>query len=380
MRARYLSIPVKRLPPLLLAVGVLLAVALPAGGADGRGVPRAPARFFGIAPQTELTPHDTAYMRAGRIGSARLPVNWAEIQKTRRGPYDWSVLDREIGEAVRGGLRVLPFVYGTPRWLARRPTTLPINSGRARLAWRQFLWALVERYGPGGEFWEIHSQEVNYEPAIYPQMPIREWQVWNEANFFYFAFPASPRRYAKLLRLSTPVIRKVDPGARIVLSGLFANPDERGPRAMDAIPFLRALYRMPGIRSYFDGVAIHPYAVDAETLEEEVEEVRDVIVENHDRAGLYITEMGWGSQNDFQQVAFEQGMRGQVRQLRDSYDYLLQNRRRLNLKAVYWFSWKDVPFGCNFCDSVGLFRRGPHFRPKPAWHALVRLTGGRARP
>ena len=138
---------------------------------------------------------------------------------------------------------------------------------------------------------------------------------------------------------------------------------------------------MPGIESDFDAVALHPYAVDAEDLEELTEAMREVVLANHDAgAGLYITEMGWGSQNDFRQVAYEQGMRGQVGQLRDSYGFLLRNRHRLNLKGAYWFSWQDLAGSCNFCDSVGLFHAGERLRPKPAWHAFVRLAGGRPRP
>jgi hypothetical protein len=95
---------------------------------------------------------------------------------------------------------------------------------------------------------------------------------------------------------------------------------------------------------------------------------------------MYITEIGWGSQNNFQQVAFEQGIRGQVKQLKAAYGYLLENRNRLDLKQVYWFSWKDLRGSCNFCDSVGFFRAGPRLKPKPAWRAFVSLTGGRARP
>jgi len=106
----------------------------------------------------------------------------------------------------------------------------------------------------------------------------------------------------------------------------------------------------------------------------------EVTRENGDRVPLYITEMGWGSQNNFKQVAFEQGVKGQVKQLKDSYGYLLENRNRLDLKQVYWFSWKDLPGSCNFCDSVGLFHAGPKFKPKPSWRAFIGLTGGRARP
>jgi len=109
--------------------------------------------------------------------------------------------------------------------------------------------------------------------------------------------------------------------------------------------------------------------------------VHEVTVKNHVRVPLYITEMGWGSQNDYNEVAFEQGIRGQVRELKGAYGYLLENRARLDLKQVYWFSWQDLSGACNFCDSVGLFREGgKHLRPKPAWHAFVALTGGRLRP
>ena len=72
------------------------------------------------------------------------------------------------------------------------------------------------------------------------------------------------------------------------------------------------------------------------------------------------------------------------RQLFDSvsgtYTYLLANRNKLDLKQVYWFSWKDLPDSCTFCDSVGLFRYGPKFKPKPAWRAFVQITRGKPRP
>lgn len=294
-------------------------------------------------------------------------------------------MDETMELAARAHLTVLPFLYGTPRWLAGQPTKLPIDSSRARRAWVAFVTAAVRRYGPGGEFWAEQTQRggvgPEYTTVPLAAMPIRNWQIWNEANFFYFAFPVSPQRYARLLKLTAPAIRGADPGARITLSGFFGNPDEGGRRGMDAAEFLDALYRSPGIGADFDAVALHPYAFHVEDLEELTEQVRAVVVSNHDAsAGLYITEMGWGSQNDPEQVAFEQGARGQARELRGAYRYLIDNRRRLNLKGTYWFSWKDVPGSCNFCDSVGLFRAGKRFRPKPAWHALVAITGGSARP
>lgn len=343
-----------------------------------------PTSFFGIVPQTVLTPEDARYMKAGGIESVRLPLGWSGVQSTRKGGYDWTSFDTEVATAVGAGLRVLPFIASTPRWVTHKSTTLPIDSRKARAGWTAFIKAAVKRYGPGGEFWTEHdpaTAAINYVPAIPRPLPIRVWQIWNEANFFYSTYPASPSRYARLLKLTRPAIKSADPSAKIVIAGLFGNPDEGGKLAMDATKFLEAIYRVPGIKASFDAIAIHPYAFHVDTLEELTEGIREVALENRDPgASLYITEMGWGSQNDPNIVAFEQGIRGQVRELRGAYRYLIDNRHRLNLKGAYWFSWKDLAGYCNFCDSVGLFRAGARFRPKPAWHAFVNLTGGRARP
>jgi hypothetical protein len=350
-------------------------------GSDATPVPRAPKGFFGIDPQTVLTDRDAEYIKAGGIESVRWPLVWAAIQPTKNGGYDWSSFDPIVSVAARYGLQVLPFAVDTPSWVARKGTTLPINNARARTAWTQFLEAAVKRYGPGGEFWATHAPGVvQYEPAIPSPLPIRNWQIWNEANFYYFAYPASPQRYARLLKLSTPAIKRVDPTAKVIMSGLFGKPTKEGARGMPAAQFLEYIYKLPGMKRYFDGIALHPYAVDTETLEELVEEFHQVTVENHDRVPLYVTEMGWGSQNDFNTVAFEQGIQGQVQELKGAYGYLLTNRTKLDLKQVYWFSWKDMAESCSFCDSVGLFRGGTKFRAKPAWHAFIGITRGRARP
>ena len=108
-----------------------------------------PRGFFGIAPQTPLTDTDAGYMKAGGITSVRWPLNWASVQPKKKGGYDWSSFDSAVAAAARHGLTVLPFIYGTPRWVAAKPTTLPVLGGQARQAWQDFVKAAVERYGPG---------------------------------------------------------------------------------------------------------------------------------------------------------------------------------------------------------------------------------------
>jgi hypothetical protein len=364
----------------ILLACLATALVVGAGSGDARPVPAVPKGFFGITPQAAITSEEARYMKAGGIESVRVPFVWSSIQFTKNGKYDWSSVDASVEVAAQAGLEVLPSVGSPPRWITRKVTTMPIDTAKQRSAWKAFLRAAVKRYGPDGEFWREHATEgVNYEPAITP-VPIRTWQVWNESNFFYFAYPVSSARYARLVKLSSQTIKSAKPGSKVILSGLFGRPTARGKRGIPAATFLQQLYSVPGLKKYFDGVSLHPYAVDSETLEEIVEEFHQVSVENHDRPGLYITEMGWGSQNNFKHDAFEQGSKGQVLQLRRSYGYLLANQRRLNLKQVYWFSWKDAKGLCDFCDSVGLFREGKEFNPKPSWSAFVALTGGSLRP
>jgi len=345
-----------RLTALTIALLASLLAAVPTAGAAGP-----PKSFFGIDPQTALTQADLARMHRGGIGSLRIPVAWSQIQPSASGPYDWSQLDALVNLAEQNGVAIFPFLYSTPNWVAAKPTTLPVRTAAQRSAWQAFLHAIVDRYGPGGSVGAI---------------PIRNWQLWNEENFFPFAEPVSAASYAQLIKAGAPAIRAEDPGAKVILGGLFAKPKGKASRAQAGASFLDRLYRTPGIKAGFDGVALHPYAPDTKQLRQYSEEIRSIMRRHGDaKTAFYITEMGWGSQAH-SSVSFEKGLKGQATELRSAYSYLTKNRGRLNLRGVYWFSWKDTKGTCNFCDSVGLFRGGSAFRPKPAWYSFVKFTGG----
>ncbi len=356
----------------MLILGITVALVWPASGSA-----RIPPRFFGVVPQETLSDADGRWMSAGGIETVRLPLAWSKIESTP-GHYDWTGVDRAVEVAASHDLDVLPFLYGTPGWLGTTLQTLPTQSEEQRSAWADFVEAAVRRYGPGGDFWLEHSP-FSADPV--PLSPIRRWQVWNEENFFYFAYPVSPAAYSRLLTDSAEAIRSVDPGARVLLGGLYGRPRGAFPKAMRAASYLRRLYEIPGTRKAFDDVAIHPYAAHAGRMTRLVEAVRRVIATNHDDAGLLITEFGWGSQNDPEVVSFERGAGGQALELRRAYRSLIAARLRLRLRGVYWFSWKDGdPHWCRICNSTGLFRRGAGFHPKPAWRAFTSFTGGHRYP
>src|SRR6266851_2752566 len=96
-----------------------LAAALLGGAQSGSAKPpiRAPKGFYGIVPQTAVTPADARYMKAGGIESVRIPLSWSALQPKANSGYEWGGLDQTVLIASQAGLRVLPFIYSTPRWL-----------------------------------------------------------------------------------------------------------------------------------------------------------------------------------------------------------------------------------------------------------------------
>src|SRR4051794_40021962 len=105
----------RKIPAALLLIAALAAalfVAVPSGS-SALAPPRPPQGFFGIGPQTELSPADARFMKAGGIESVRVPVPWGAIEPKEKGAYEWSALDAAVLVASQAGLRVLPFIYST---------------------------------------------------------------------------------------------------------------------------------------------------------------------------------------------------------------------------------------------------------------------------
>jgi hypothetical protein len=341
----------------VLAVVLAIFVGVFAGSASARS--SVPATFWGVNPVAVPTDSQVQQIAAGGVGSIRVPLTWPAIQPAAGVVPDWSGFDALVEAPLRNHLQVLPVIWGSPSWVSRRQHDLPV----AHLAaWDLFLREAVGRYGPEGSFWVEHSA-MSTDPL--PYEPIRVWQIWNEPNFFYFANPVSPAAYAKLLASSHATISAVDPGARLILGGMFATPRQQPPRAYSAGSFLDQLYGRRGIKRSFDGVALHPYARDTSSLAESIDALRETMRAHGDaRTGLWVTEIGWGSAS---QGPFQKGLKGQARELSRAFSLFLTNRQRWRLQGVDWWSLTDDPSpgACNFCSATGLFTAG--FQPKPAW-------------
>jgi polysaccharide biosynthesis protein PslG len=365
------------------AVFAIVALGAAAGAAPASALP---GNFWGVVPQLTPSAEQFQRLKKGGVDSIRIPISWQAVQPTRNGPYDFASSDSVIAGAAAAGIDVLPFLMGAPTWAVpsavvpgtgggvHAPKFLPVRSGTQRSGWRKFVAQAIQRYGPRGTFWTEN-------PGL-SKRAIRVWQIWNEANFKYFVARPNPAEFGKLVKLSYGAAKAVDSGARIVLGGLFARPIEaeikKGPpQAYFAADFLEQMYRStPGIKSKFQGYAVHPYTGSYKNLTSRIEEVRDVLAANGDAAkGLWITELGWSSQRPKPNNSFAKGLSGQAAQLRGAFQLLRAKQRKWHVQRVYWFSVDDLAGACNFCDGSGLFAEG--FKPKPAWKAFVGFTGGK---
>jgi hypothetical protein len=328
------------------------------------------SEFFGISEKRQLDDQDLQKIAATGVRTDRIGFDWKLVEKTQ-GSFRWVWTDQVVGDLAAHRIRSFPFVWGSPTWVASKPSIPPTASGDEQ-AWQYFLKAAVSRYGPGGSYWANGYRQQH--PGATP-LPIQSWQVWNEPNLEKYFDPGGTadqlaQKYARLLRISHDAIKSRDPQARIVLAGMPGYPPSGGPRAWD---FLKLLYRVPGIKGYFDVAALHPYSRTLDQFRFQIQQVRAVMV-NHGDGGtpLWLTEIGWGS-GPPDQFGRNVGPSGQQRMLSNSFSTVLNHRSAWNVQRLYWFLWRDPapgsPFAsrCSFCGTGGLLYYDR--TPKPAYWA-----------
>jgi hypothetical protein len=314
---------------------------------------------------------DTVKMRDAGVEHVRFVVSWAQSQAESGGPFNWRVADATMFELMRAGIEPLPILYGSARFTGD-PEDPPITSTELA-GWSRFVAATVSRYREGGAF-------SRWVAGIAPEVEYRApevWQIWNEQNAVAFwDRDPDPTEYARLLAASAREIRAADPGARVMLGGMFGFP--RNENSTEAAPYLRDLYAIGGVKSNFDVVASHPYAGDVTGVMEQIELLRAETVRAGDGATpMWISELGWGSERhpDPAWVDLAPGAAEQAALLEAAVNELRRRRVELNLEALTWFSWRDpdpAKETCPFCGSSGLLE---HDRdPKPSFFTFRRLA------
>jgi hypothetical protein len=347
-----------------IAVALLAASLLTASSAAGLTLR---SEFYGIVQTATLDAQDEQGMQAAKVHLNRFILKWVWVEPTQ-GHFDWGSSDRFIGELASRGIRALPSVWGNPDWVAGGSATPPTGGTTAQQQWKTLLKALVTRYGPGGDYWDTKYHQ-QFGAAAVP-LPITSWQIWNEPNVQkYFQPYPSPGQYARLLQISTPAIKNIDPRAQVALAGMPGYGD------VTAWTFLSKLYAVSGIKPFFDAVALHPYAKDLTQFKQEIQRFRQVVKGHNDAATpLWISELAWGSAPP-DSYGINKGPTGQARMLRRAFQMVLANRTAWNVQHLLWYHWRDPKTSrasCSFCASAGLLKYNR--TAKPALSAFKAFT------
>lgn len=354
------------LPSLLLwaaLAAVLLALIVPAAASAASP----PPGFVGLQDWTH--PGPAGFARLGRAEARlyRVNLNWSAIDRGG-GSYYWDRYDALFDRAAASGVRLMPVLIGSPRWAAPKPQWPP-RSASNRRAFRRFTAAAVQRYGPNGQFWKgkPHSSWVR----------ARWWQVWNEPNHRSWWTNRKPnaRAYASMLIDISAAAKQTDPAVKILSAGLPQSAVRRSCGSLCISTFLTDVFEVRGAARAIDAVAVHTYSRDTDDVLARLDYARSAMRKFRDARNkhLWITETGWATGGNH--PAFTTTYSGQARRLEDSYRKLLRVRYRYNLLGAVWFNLRDPYRSSSWQRNTGLFDwRG---RSKPAWRALLKITGGR---
>jgi hypothetical protein len=352
---------------------VLIALALPLFAAPATAAVR--TEFFGIVQGPTLDAQDLQGMDAAHVRTERFLLNWSSVEPTK-GAFKWTYQDNFVGQLASHGIRVLPFVWGSPKWVGSgKPAQPPTSSAADQAAWRDYLQRAVSRYGPGGSYWGTPYHQ-KYGASAVP-LPVQAWQIWNEPNLKKYFSPGSTvaqsaQKYANLLKISHDAIKAKDSKAQIVLAGMPGFGDSK------AWIFLDNIYAVPGIKNYFDAAALHPYARDLDEFRTELTMFRASMTNHGDAATpMWLTEMAWGS-GPPDQYGHNVGLTGQQQLLDSSFKLVLSKRKEWNVQRLYWFLWRDPAAGsafahlCSICGTAGLLRNNR--TAKPAYNTFRGFT------
>jgi hypothetical protein len=280
----------------------------------------------------------------GKLGvkKARIQSGWAKTEKAK-GQYDWAWLDEIIPDMVAQGVEPwMCLSYGNPLYegggtpMAESP--LPFTP-EALAAWDRFVKALAERYAK----------------------QIDEWEIWNEPNHTRI----KAEDYASFLIRTAEILRVVQPQARILAFGI-AGVDSSYPVKVLGI------LKEQGKLGLVSEVTYHPYSTNPDDSYGAVGRLRKAIAALAPEIRIRQGENGAPSTKSTKALG--------------NYPWTETMQAKWTLRRMLGDLGRDVESSIfSIMDMYykdGINRKGLLLarddktveRPKPAYHALQRVT------
>lgn len=274
---------------------------------------------------------------------ARLQTGWARVEKVK-GQYEWGWLDESVDGLIQRGFS--PFFnvgYGNPNYTEGDTGYYPMVGDEALKAWGKFIKDLTFRY----------RDRIQY------------FEIWNEPNLRSFWRPANPdpAKYVELVKLTAPVIRENNPGAKIIGGVVSRLPFD----------FIRSLFDN-GLGKEIDIFSFHPYGVRPEDYIDPIKKLRILIDEYNPAIRIWQGENGYPSQPN------SSGFVGEAPWTENVQAKFMLRRLlidcSLGIDMTLWFLIVDIhdyPKGTGNVNYKGILRVKPSVQPKVAFKALQNL-------
>lgn len=263
-------------------------------------------------------------------------VTWADIEP-EKGAWRWSHLDRIIENARSANVEILLPLQAPPTWAASDPRS-------------------AGAYGPGANTpparmadWEAYVEAVAYRY----KGAVGAYEIWNEPNLKQF-FNGTPKEMAELTKSAYDVIRRVDPSAKVVCSGITGDY---------GISWLKG-YLKAGAGKYCDVIGYHFYIhhQPPEKMLSTISSVKKVIGDaGYGNKPLWNTESGWlismGGAVDIKASGFKSDAK--VLSLDEATSYIpraLLLARNAGVDRFYWYSWDHPSMGMSAERGMGWTR------------------------
>ena len=193
-------------------------------------------------------------------------LNWADIQPTKTGGYNWNNvtgLEQSLQIAAQRKLHPILIVRGTPSWAQKVTGSYCGPIKQENLAdFAQFMVDVVKRYSVYP--YNVQYFEIGNEPDVDPRLVPNDsvFGCWGNLDDPYYG----GGYYAEMLKVVYPAIKSANPSAQVVFGGLLLDCDPRSvgtgycpdSNRTKAPKFFEGALRNGG-GAYFDQVSFHGY-------------------------------------------------------------------------------------------------------------------------
>ena len=289
------------------------------------------------------------------VRRVRLQSGWARTER-ERGVLDFSWLDGIVGDLAAIGVEPwISLSYGNPLYGATPEaaadytgqSVFPLQNEETAAAWKRYVAAIVRRY----------------------RDRVRVWEIWNESDVSVFLKVAAggnwAAEYARLVRLTAPIVRAAAPEARIAVCTA-AGPGMGGARAA-------ALFAQ-GIGDCADIYSFHAYEAVPEQFSPAARSAFYAAIRRYAPKIEF-----WRGEAGISSVAAGKGALmwlplSEEMQARWMSRHLVRDLADPDLAFTSWFhlaSFRHFSGKCTY--HYGVVREGD-FSPKPSFHVLRRIA------